>query len=106
MNLAPKTLAGYSWNLRGSLAGILCFLAVSRMMLQPWVWLGIVLVGFTMLQATVRDRVLVLSLIVPLALLLHDPSSLDHYTVWTPYTLRCTKWRFRLGELRVNHADY
>src|SRR5579863_1082986 len=51
MNLAPKPLTGYSWNLFGSLAGILAFLAASRMMLQPWVWLGIVLAGFALLQA-------------------------------------------------------
>ena len=112
MNLAPKALTGYSWNLLGSLVGILSFLAVSRMMLQPWVWLGIVLAGFSMLQASVRDRALVLSLIVPLALLLHDPSSRDHYTIWTPYQeIEYTRsdaqnGDFAWGELQVNHAGY
>ena len=43
MNLAPQALTSYSWNLLGSLMGILAFLAVSRLTLPPWIWLGIVL---------------------------------------------------------------
>ena len=112
MNLAPRALAAYSWNLLGSLLGILSFLAVSRMMLQPWVWLGIVLIGFAMLQDSPKDRVLALSLIIPLVLLLHDPSSGDHYTIWTPYQqIEYTRTYaqngdFAIGALKVNHTGY
>ncbi len=112
MNLAPRVLTSYSWNLIGSLMGILSFLAVSRMMLQPWVWLGIVLAGYAMLQATAKDRALVFSLLVPLALLLHDPSSRDHYTIWTPYQQieysrsYAANGDFVVGGLKVNHTGY
>lgn len=112
MNLAPKALTSYSWNLLGSLLGILSFLAVSRMMLQPWVWLGIVLAGFAMLQTAAKDRVLLLSLLVPLVLLLHDPASRDHYAIWTPYQqieysrTYAENGDFARGELKVNHTGY
>jgi SAM-dependent methyltransferase len=112
MNLAPKTLAAYAWNLLGSLMGILSFLAVSRMMLPPWVWLGIVLAGFAMLQDTSKGKVLALSLIIPLVLLLHDPSSRDHYTIWTPYQqieyarAYAKNGDFAQGGLLVNHTGY
>jgi SAM-dependent methyltransferase len=112
MNLAPKALTSYSWNLLGSLLGILTFLAVSRMMLPPWVWLGIVLAGAAMLQATAKDRLLLLSLVIPLVLLLLDPSSRDHYAIWTPYQqIEYTRsyaanGDFARGELKVNHTGY
>ena len=112
MNLAPKALTGYSWNLFGSLLGIVSFLAVSRVMLQPWVWLGIVLVGFALLQATAKDRWLLLSLLLPLILLLHDSSTRDHYAIWTPYQqIEYTRsyaenGDFMQGELKVNHTGY
>ena len=112
MNLAPKSLTGYSWNLFGSLLGILSFLAVSRMMLQPWVWLGIVVAGFAVLQSTAKDRTLLLALLIPVALLLHDPSSRDHYTIWTPYQqieysrAYAENGDFARGELKVNHTGY
>jgi spermidine synthase len=112
MNLAPKSLTGYSWNLLGSLLGILSFLAVSRMMLEPWVWLGIVVAGFALLQATAQDKMLVLSLLVPLGFLLHDPSSRDRYAIWTPYQqIEYTRayaenGDFARGELKVNHTGY
>lgn len=112
MNLAPKALAGYSWNLFGSLLGILSFLAVSRMMLQPWVWLGVVLVGFALLQANAKDRAVFLIFLVPVVLLLHDPSSRDHYAIWTPYQqieysrAYAENGDFARGELKVNHTGY
>ncbi len=112
MNLVPQALTSYSWNLLGSLMGILAFLAVSRLTLPPWIWLGIVLVGFAMLQASVKDRMLLMSLVVPLVLLLHDPSSHDHYTIWTPYQqIEYTRTHaengdFARGELKVNHTGY
>jgi len=112
MNLAPKALTSYSWNLLGSLLGILSFLAASRMMFPPWVWLGIVLAGAAMLQATAKDRVLIFSLIIPLVLLLHDPSAPDHYAIWTPYQqIEYTRsyaanGDFAVGGLKVNHTGY
>lgn len=112
MNLAPKKLTGYSWNLLGSLLGILSFLAVSRMMFAPWVWLGIVLLGFALLQSTRKDRFLLASFLVPMLLLLHEPSSRDHYTIWTPYQqveytrTYAENGDFARGELKVNHTGY
>lgn len=112
MNLAPKSLTGYSWNLFGSLIGILVFLAVSRMMLQPWAWLGIIVAGFAMLQVSARDRLALLSLVLPLVLLLHDPSSRDHHSIWTPYQqieytrMYALNGDFAQGELKVNHVGY
>src|SRR5436189_422139 len=66
MNRAPRPLVAYSWNLLGSLIGLVSFLEVSRLMLPPSFWLSLVLVGFGLLQANRRDRVLVGTLILPL----------------------------------------
>ncbi len=112
MNLSPKPLTGYSWNLFGSLAGILAFLAASRMMLQPWVWLGIVLAGFALLQSRTRDRSLLFFLLIPLVMLLHDPATADHYSFWTPYQqieytrVYAENGDFALGKVHVNHVGY
>ena len=112
MNLAPKALRGYSWNLIGSLVGILSFLLVSRMMLGPSVWLGIVVVGLALLQANATDKIVIFSLLIPLSLLLHDPATGDHYTVWTPYQqIEYTRSYARNGDfargvLQVNHTGY
>ena len=85
MNSAARPLSAYSWNLLGSLAGILAFLATSRLMLPPTFWLGAVLLGFAGLQTERRDRVLVVSLVIPLLLLLHEPSQNGKKVIWTPY---------------------
>jgi hypothetical protein len=112
MNLASRTLAAYSWNLVGSLLGILIFLGVSWLMLPPWVWLGVVVLGYALLQAQAIDRKRVCILLVPLVLLLHDPSDRTHYNIWTPYQeieySRTNDDHGELleGELRVNHAGY
>ena len=112
MDAARSPLSAYSWNLFGSLIGILAFLGVSRMMLPPWFWLGAVLVGFAFLQNTRRDIVLLLSLLIPLGLLLHDPSDRDHYSFWTPYQqieyrrLYMRDGEFRGGVIQVNHTGY
>src|SRR5215472_6089543 len=112
MDRASSTLAAYSWNLLGSLAGILAFLGVSRLMLPPSFWLGAVLVGFAFLQAGARARLVVASLVIPLALLLHDPADADHYALWTPYQqVQYTRHydphgAFWGGEVWVNHAGY
>src|SRR5215471_8833023 len=85
MDRALSSLSAYSWNLLGSLVGILAFLGVSRLMLPPAFWLGAVLVGFALLQSQRAAKLLVASLLLPLALLLRDPSDADHYSMWTPY---------------------
>src|SRR5215510_7868214 len=112
MDRAPSSLSAYSWNLLGSLAGILAFLGVSRLMLPPAFWLGAVLVGFALLQARNAAKLLVATLVLPLALLLHDPSHTDHYSMWTPYQqVQYTRHYdphgdFWGGEVWVNHAGY
>jgi len=112
MNLALCPLAAYSWNLLGSLVGILVFLGVSRLMLPPSFWLGAVLLGFAYLQASPKDRLLVASLLIPLALFLHDPSQPDAFALWTPYQqiqyMRryASNGDFAMGMVRVNHTGY
>jgi hypothetical protein len=111
MNVAPGALRAYSWNLLGSLAGVLAFFAVSRLMLPPWVWLGGVLLGFAFLQATRRDLLVVATLIVPLVLLLHSPSG-PTQILWTPYQqVQYTREYLRNGDawggsMQVNHTFY
>ncbi|HEY6350150.1 MAG TPA: hypothetical protein VI636_12150 [Candidatus Angelobacter sp.] len=112
MDRAPSTLSAYSWNLLGSLAGILAFLGVSRLMLTPSFWLGAVLVGFVFLQGRMGARIIVASLLLPLILLLHQPSDADHWAMWTPYQqVQYTRHYdphgdFWGGEVWVNHAGY
>jgi spermidine synthase len=112
MNLTPKPLTAYSLNLAASLAGILAFLGASRLMLPPWVWMGIVLLGFALLQSDKERRILLGALLIPLVLLLHDPSDRDHYTLWTPYQqIRFTRLYASNGEMSggivsVNHIGY
>ncbi len=112
MDLAPSPLSAYSWNLVGSLAGILAFLGICWLMLPPAVWLGAVLLGFAFLQTTRRDRILLTTLLIPLVLLLHDPSGPDHYSVWTPYQqiefqrYRSLSGGFGRDIVRVNHTGY
>ncbi len=112
MNLAPRPLAAYSLNLAASLAGLLVFLAMSRMMLTPWIWLGTVLLGFALLQSAASTRILVASLLLPLALLLHDSSDHDQFIRWTPYQqIQFTRAYTASGEMQggtvwVNHTGY
>lgn len=112
MDRAPQSLRGYSWNLLGSLIGIVSFLLVSRWMLPPWMWLGVVLLGFTFLQSNRRDAIFVASFLLPLVLLLHNPAQLNREVWWTPYQqIEYTRGFTRSGEmwggvLRVNHAVY
>jgi hypothetical protein len=51
IELAPRTLYGYSWNLAGSLAGILAFFAVSWLALPPAIWFTMVLAGMALLES-------------------------------------------------------
>ena len=112
MDRAPSTLSAYSWNLLGSLAGILAFLGASHLMLSPSFWLGAVLVGLVFLQARAAARIAVAALLLPLVLLLHEPSDSDHWTMWTPYQqVQYTRHYdphgdFWGGEVWVNHAGY
>src|SRR5712692_1219933 len=112
MNLAARPLTAYSLNLLGSLAGILAFMATSRLMLPPAFWLGAVLVGFAVLQAQRREQLLVAALIIPLVLLLHDAEERDGYIVWTPYQqIQYSRHYARNGDFAggmvwVNHAGY
>jgi spermidine synthase len=112
INLAPMPLAAYSLNLAASLAGILTFLAASRLMLPPWIWLGIVLLGFALLQENKEQRILLASLLIPLVLLLHDSSNRDHYAFWTPYQqiaftrIYASNGEMVAGHVQVNHVGY
>jgi spermidine synthase len=112
MDRAASTLSAYSWNLLGSLAGILAFLGASRLMLPPSFWLGGVLVGFAFLQTRWKARFALVGLLAPLVLLLHEPSDADHYSMWTPYQqIQYTRHydshgEFWGGEVWVNHAGY
>lgn len=112
LNSAPRTLMGYSWNLAASLLGILCFLGVSRLMLPPWIWLGIVLVGFAFLQTSARDRSILLVSLIPLFLLLYAPSTRERYTMWTPYQqiefarTNTSDGQFFHAQIQVNHTGY
>jgi hypothetical protein len=112
MDLAPGALRAYSWNLLGSLVGVVAFFAVSLLMLPPAVWLGAVLLGFAFLQTSRRDMVLVASLIVPLFLLLHGEAGPDTRVLWTPYQqvqytpLRTPNGETYGGTMQVNHTFY
>jgi spermidine synthase len=112
MDLAPRPLVAYSVNLAASLVGLIAFLAMSRLMLPPLVWLGTVLLGFALLQSTNASRLVMASLLIPLALLLHDPSDRDHFIRWTPYQqIQFTRAYTPNGEMLggtvwVNHTGY
>jgi spermidine synthase len=112
LNSAPQTLTGYSWNLAASLSGILCFLGVSRLMLPPWTWLGIVLAGFAFLQSNSRDRRILLASLVPMFLLLYTPSTSNRFAIWTPYQQidffqrNTSDGQLLHAVLEVNHTTY
>jgi spermidine synthase len=109
---APTSLRGYSWNLSGSLLGVVAFLAMSRWMLPPWVWMATVLAGFALLQTRPRDLIFVASLLLPLSLLLIDPAEQNTQIVWTPYQQIQYTRRFTAagdiwgGLLLVNKVPY
>jgi spermidine synthase len=112
IELAPRTLYGYSWDLAGSLIGILAFFAVSWMALPPAVWFTIVLAGMALLQSSRGDKIRIAAAIVPVLLLLIDPSTPGHFNLWTPYQqIDVENYNFPDGELRgttirVNHTGY
>ena len=112
MDVAPSQLRAYSWNLLGSLVGVLAFLGLSRMMTPPALWLTCILLGFALLQSRPRDMALVASLVVPLVLLLHRSPNPDVKVLWTPYQqIEFTRQRTADGDawggsLLVNHTLY
>jgi spermidine synthase len=112
IELAPRPLYGYSWNLAGSLTGILAFFAVSWLALPPAVWFTIVLAGMALLQSSRSDRIRLALAAVPVVLLLMDPSTPRHFNLWTPYQqIDVEDYKFPDGELRgtnirVNHTGY
>src|SRR5271168_2161368 len=112
IDLAPSALRAYSWDLLGSLVGVVAFFAVSLLMLPPAVWLGAVLLGFAFLQSSRRDILLVASLIVPLFLLLHGEAGPDTRVLWTPYQqVQYTPLHVPSGEtyggtMQRNHTFY
>ena len=112
MDRAAKSLSAYSWNLLGSIIGVVAFFLVSWWMLPPLVWMGLVLMGFALLQEDRRDGAFVAALLIPLVLILRDPHQRDKEITWTPYqeveytrlyTLAGDPWG---GYMRVNHTFY
>jgi spermidine synthase len=112
IELAPRPLLGYSWNLAGSLVGIVTFFAASWMALPPSVWFVIVLVCVALLQSTRREQVLLAAAAVPVALLLVDPSTPHYFKLWTPYQMlevedqALPSGEFVRTQIRVNHHGY
>jgi spermidine synthase len=112
IELGHRPLYGYSWNLAGSLAGILAFFAVSWLALSPAVWFAIVLAGMALLQSNRGNAIWIAAAILPVALLLFDPSTPQHFNLWTPYQqIEVKDHNFSDGELSdtwisVNHTGY
>ena len=112
IELAPRPLYGYSWNLAGSLAGILAFFAVSWMALPPAVWFTIVLAGMALLQSNRSSAFRLAAAIIPVVLLLFDASTPHQFRLWTPYQqIEVEDEYLPNGDLfgtliRVNHTGY
>jgi spermidine synthase len=112
IELAPRPLYGYSWNLAGSLVGILAFFALSWFALPPAVWFTVVLAGIALLQSDRGAAIRFAAAILPVALLLVDPATPHHFNLWTPYQqIELEDETFPDGELfrteiRVNHTGY
>jgi spermidine synthase len=112
LELAARPLQSYSWNLAASLVGILTFVAVSRFALGPAVWMAIIFLGIGFLQPGLRHALIFVSLAIPACLLLHDVSTPQRFTIWTPYqTIDYERLNFRNGEfgqanVKVNHTGY
>ena len=112
MDRAANPLRAYSWNLIGSVAGTVVFLIVSRLMLPPTIWMAGMLIGFACLQESREDAVLVMTLLVPVILLLHEPVQPDRQVFWTPYQQVEYERRYTPqgelwgGEMLVNHTLY
>jgi len=112
LELAPRPLNGYSWNLAGSLIGIIAFFAVSWMALPPAIWFAIVLLAVAMLQSNRSNSLRTVAALIPITFLLFDPSTPHHFTLWTPYQQIELEDKYfsdgelRGSEIRVNHVGY
>ncbi len=112
IDLAPRTLSAYSWNLFGSLAGILGFFVVCWQMFPPGLWLAGVLTGIALLQRRLTHGLFLASLILPSMALLREPNTPEHFSIWTPYQqIEVKRVNFPSGELLghrvdVNHTGY
>ena len=112
MDRAASSLRAYSWNLLGSVAGTILFLIVSRLMLPPVIWMGTIFLGFACLQKNRRDALIVMTLLIPAILLLHEPMTPDRQILWTPYQQVQYERRYTAegdlwgGEMLVNHTLY
>jgi len=112
IELAPRALVGYSWNLAGSLVGILAFFAVSWMALPPTVWFVLVIADMALLLPFRRDRIVLALAGIPVVFLLIDPATPHHFNLWTPYQqIELIDRFFPDGdffgsEIRVNHTGY
>jgi SAM-dependent methyltransferase len=112
MDLAPDSLRAYSWNLAGSLAGILVFFMCAWASLPPTIWLGSAFVGLGLLQSTREERIILASLVFPAILLLHEAATPTHFVVWTPYQqIGVYRQTFPDGDferigITVNHTGY
>ncbi len=112
IELAPRPLLGYSWNLAGSLVGIVTFFAASWMALPPSAWFVTVLAGMALLPSAGREQILLAAAAVPAALLLVDPSTPHYSKLWTPYQMlevedqALPTGEFVRTQIRVNHHGY
>jgi spermidine synthase len=112
LEVSAHPLRGYSWNLAASLAGILAFFEVSWFALSPAVWMAIIFIGMGLLQNDLRRATLFASLAIPAAFLLHDVSTPQRFTLWTPYQminyerLNFSNGEFRQADVEVNHTGY
>jgi len=112
IELAPRPLLGYSWNLAGSLVGIVSFFGASWMALPPSVWFVTALACIALLQSTRREQILLAAAVVPVAILLFDPSTAHYFKLWTPYQMlevedqALPTGEFVRTQIRVNHHGY
>jgi SAM-dependent methyltransferase len=106
LDASPVPLKAYSWNLLGSLMGILLFFFACRFMLSPVVWLTATVVGFVYLQSGTTQKIALMLFIPGVILLLHETATSDHLSFWTPYQeVEMTRHRFPDGELSYSEID-
>lgn len=83
-----QKLVAYSWNLVGSIAGILLFSLISYLQTPPRVWLLVGAAGLcTFLSRPMRHLVPSIVSVVLAILVLSLPVREDHYDVYSPYQI-------------------
>ena len=91
-------------------SGILC--GFHGCALGPAVWIAVIFLGMGLLQPGLRRSLVFASLAIPAAFLLHDGSTPQRFTTWTPYqTIDYERLNFPDGEfwkaiIEVNHTGY